>query len=449
MTYLAQLKNKNIIVLGLGISGLSTVRFLLQNDIKPKVVDSRLNAPGKDWLQMNAPELEVYFGQLSHADLSQADIIIISPGIALAEQEVAFAISEGTDVIGDIELFARINDKPVIAVTGSNGKSSVVTLAAQVLEKAGFRTGLGGNIGTPVLDLLNQNIDVFVLELSSFQLETTTSLKPVSATILNISEDHLDRYLGMAEYTQAKHQIYKNCQYAIYNKNDLKTYPNQVKNKLSFGVENADFCLTIQENKSYFNAIDKPMFDTSNLLVEGKHNQLNALAVIALLAPWKLSIDIFKTVFNNFKGLEHRCQLVTTIADVKYFNDSKATNVGACIASIKSLAETVTAKVGKNIILIAGGDAKGADLSVLKSDLEQYVKQLICLGKDARKISLLFNHSNEVETMEQAVELAHKHALPGDIVLLAPACSSLDMYANFMARGNDFTQLILNKKACL
>lgn len=209
MTYLKQLKEINIIVLGLGISGLSTVRFLLQHNITPKVVDSRLNAPGLDWLQEKAPEVEVNLGELTEANLSQADLIIISPGIALAQKDVFFAVSLGVEVIGDIELFARINSKPVIAVTGSNGKSSVVTLTAKVLEKAGFKVGLGGNIGTPILDLLTQNIDVFVLELSSFQLETTSSLKAVSATVLNISEDHLDRYADMTEYTQTKHKSMK------------------------------------------------------------------------------------------------------------------------------------------------------------------------------------------------------------------------------------------------
>ncbi|PAJ74798.1 UDP-N-acetylmuramoyl-L-alanine--D-glutamate ligase [Pseudoalteromonas sp. NBT06-2] len=443
MTYLKQLKEINIIVLGLGISGLSTVRFLLQHNITPKVVDSRLNAPGLDWLQEKAPEVEVNLGELTEANLSQADLIIISPGIALAQKDVFFAVSLGVEVIGDIELFARINSKPVIAVTGSNGKSSVVTLTAKVLEKAGFKVGLGGNIGTPILDLLTQNIDVFVLELSSFQLETTSSLKAVSATVLNISEDHLDRYADMTEYTQTKHKIYENCEYAIYSLDDKKTYPTNVKNKLSFSAESADFCLLEQHGKNYFSASGVVLFETESLKVEGKHNQLNALAVMALLSPWNLESVIFKETFSEFSGLDHRCQLVSSFNNVKYFNDSKATNVGACIASIESLATT---SGDQNIILIAGGDGKGADFSTLKPYFNKYVKKLVCLGKDAERISTLSHGALKVKTMAEAVNLAFDQAISGDIVLLAPACSSLDMYANFMARGDDFSQLVLQKK---
>lgn len=443
MNYLKQLKELNIIVLGLGVSGLSTVRFLLQNNINPIVIDSRLNAPGLDWLQANAPEIEVKLGDLSKSNLSQADLIIISPGIALAQTDVALAITSGVEVIGDIELFARINTQPVIAVTGSNGKSSVVTLTAKVLEKAGFKVGLGGNIGTPILDLLTQNRDVFVLELSSFQLETTSSLKPVSATVLNISEDHLDRYDGMAHYTQTKHNIYENCENAIYSLDDKETYPTKVNNKLSFAADNADFCLVTQNDQSYFSALGKILFETSNLKVEGKHNQLNALAVMALLSPWNLETETFKQAFNEFLGLEHRCQLVCSHHNVKYFNDSKATNIGACIASIESLA----AGSNKNIILIAGGDGKGADFSALKAYFDKHIKKLICLGKDAHQLAKLSVSALQVSSMADAVNLASEYALSGDIVLLAPACSSLDMYPNFMARGVDFSQLALQQKA--
>lgn len=444
MTYLKQLKELNIIVLGLGVSGLSTVRFLLQNNINPIVVDSRLNAPGKDWLLENAPELEVKLGDLSNANLSQADLIIISPGIALAQTDVALAITSGVEVIGDIELFARINTQPVIAVTGSNGKSSVVTLTAKVLEKAGFNVGLGGNIGTPILDLLVQSHDVFVLELSSFQLETTSSLKPVSATVLNISEDHLDRYDGMAHYTQTKHKIYENCENAIYSLDDKETYPTKVNHKLSFAANNADFCLVNQNGQNYFSALGKILFETSNLQVEGKHNQLNALAVMALLSPWGLEPETVKQGFNEFSGLDHRCQLVCSHKNVKYFNDSKATNVGACIASIESLAAD-----SKNIILIAGGDGKGADFSTLVPYFDKHIKQLICLGKDAHQLAKLSDSSLQVNSMAEAVNLASEHALSGDIVLLAPACSSLDMYPNFMTRGDDFSHFALQQKANL
>lgn len=216
-----------------------------------------------------------------------------------------------------------------------------------------------------------------------------------------------------------------------------------MKNKLSFSAESADFCLLEQHGKNYFSASGVVLFETESLKVEGKHNQLNALAVMALLSPWNLESVIFKETFSEFSGLDYRCQLVSSFNNVKYFNDSKATNVGACIASIESLATT---SGDQNIILIAGGDGKGADFSTLKPYFNKYVKKLVCLGKDAERISTLSHGALKVKTMAEAVNLAFDQAISGDIVLLAPACSSLDMYANFMARGDDFSQLVLQKK---
>jgi len=436
MTYLNEIQTKRITVLGLGVTGLGIVRFLLSHNIAPTVVDSRELPPGKDWLHSNAPELNTHFGDLSRANLSTADIIIISPGLSLTIPAVADAIAAGVEVIGDIELFARLNDKPVVAVTGSNGKSTVVTLAYDVLKAAGFNVGLGGNIGTAVLDLLAGDFDVYVLELSSFQLDTSTSLEPISATVLNVSEDHLDRYASYQAYISSKQTIYTNTALAVVNKNDSATHTD-VNPQVSFALSDADYCISTINGEPYFTAHGKAILPVSDLSVEGNHNHLNALSVMALLQPFDISAEQFAKAFTVFKGLAHRCQFVAEYSGVKYFNDSKATNVGATIAAIDSLSEQA-----RQLIVIAGGDAKGADLDALKPYLQDKVKSLICFGKDAKALSALTNKSHLTENMAQAVKLAKAQAEAGDYVLLAPACASIDMYNNYMQRGEHFCECV-------
>ena len=437
MTYLNEMKNKHITVLGLGVTGLGIVRFLLSQGLTPNVVDSRQSPPGCDWLQQHAPNLTTQFGDLATAQLESADMIIISPGLSLTLPAVAQAMQAGVEVIGDIELFARLTDKPVVAVTGSNGKSTVVTLAYEVLKTAGYKVGLGGNIGTAALDLLADDFDVYVLELSSFQLDTMQSLKPVSATVLNVSEDHLDRYPSYQAYIDSKQTIYANAALAIVNKTDPATY-TQTMPQLSFGLENADYCLMTYQGDSYFSYQGKALLPVSSLAVVGRHNRLNALAVMALLSPFDISASQFAQAFSQFTGLAHRCQFVAEQAGVKYFNDSKATNVGATIAAIESLADQA-----KQLVVIAGGDAKGADLDSLKPYLQQQVKALICFGKDAKALVALTDKGHLTENMQQAVMLAKQLATAGDIVLLAPACASIDMYNNYMQRGEHFSQCVL------
>ncbi|KTF15175.1 UDP-N-acetylmuramoyl-L-alanine--D-glutamate ligase [Pseudoalteromonas sp. H105] len=436
MTYLSEIKTKHITVLGLGVTGLGIVRFLLSHNIAPTVVDSRQSPPGIDWLQSNAPELNTHFGDLSRANLSTADIIIISPGLSLTIPAVAGAISAGVEVIGDIELFSRLNDKPVVAVTGSNGKSTVVTLAYDVLKAAGYNVGLGGNIGTAALDLLAGDFDVFVLELSSFQLDTTSSLKPVSATVLNVSEDHLDRYVDYQAYINSKQTIYTNTALAVVNNNDTATHTD-VNPQVSFALSGADYCISTLNGEPYFTVHGKAILPVSTLGVVGSHNQLNALSVMALLKPFDISPVQFADAFSAFRGLAHRCQFVAEQSGVKYFNDSKATNVGATIAAIDSLSEQA-----QQLIVIAGGDAKGADLDALKPYLQDKVKALICFGKDASALVALTEKGHLTYSMQEAVTLAKQFATPGDYVLLAPACASIDMYSNYMQRGEHFVECV-------
>lgn len=440
MQYLNEIKNKQITVLGLGITGLGIVRFLLSHGITPKVVDSRVNPPGIDWLKEYAPALTTHFGDLDNAALCSSNMIIVSPGLSLKIPAIALAISNDVEVIGDVELFARINTKPVVAVTGSNGKSTVVTLAYEVLKEAGYKVALGGNIGTAVLDLLDDKFDVYVLELSSFQLDTTKSLKPISATVLNVSEDHLDRYDSYQAYIDSKRSIYNCAELIVVNADDSQTHPieRSTTPQISFGAQQGDFYLAQYNNETHFMLKCDAFLPVSTLAVVGKHNYLNALAVMALLSPFEVSKKQYKNALGQFNGLAHRCQFVAELNGVKYFNDSKATNVGATIAAIDSLASD-----DENLIVIAGGDAKGADLNALKPYIEQHVKALICFGKDASDLAAITNKSYLTNNMEEAVALAKVLSSAGNIVLLAPACASIDMYNNYMQRGDDFVQCVL------
>ena len=440
MQYLNEIKNKQITVLGLGVTGLGIVRFLLSHGLTPKVVDSRANPPGIEWLSSHAPSLNTHFGSLDAAGLNSSDMIIVSPGLSLKTPAIASAINSGVEVIGDVELFARINTKPVVAVTGSNGKSTVVTLAYDVLKAAGFNVALGGNIGTAVLDLLNDDFDVYVLELSSFQLDTTTSLKSVSATVLNVSEDHLDRYDSYQAYIDSKLSIYNGTQCIVVNEDDKQTHPSSssATAKIGFGTQQGKYCLGQHNCSTYFFANNEAFLPVDTLAVVGKHNYLNTLAVMALLSPFNISKEAYTKALNEFSGLAHRCQFVTQQLGVKYFNDSKATNVGATIAAIDSLATET-----QNLIVIAGGDAKGADLNPLKPYLQKHVKALICFGKDAKKLVALSSKSHLTNNMSEAVNLAKQLSSPGNVVLLAPACASIDMYNNYMQRGDDFVKCVL------
>ncbi|MBB1400845.1 UDP-N-acetylmuramoyl-L-alanine--D-glutamate ligase [Pseudoalteromonas sp. SG45-1] len=440
MQYLNEIKNKQITVLGLGVTGLGIVRFLLSHGLAPKVVDSRATPPGIDWLKEHAPNLDTHFGNLDDAELCSSNMIIISPGLSLKIPAVANAINAGVEVIGDVELFARINTKPVVAVTGSNGKSTVVTLAYEVLKEAGYKVALGGNIGTAVLDLLNDDFDVYVLELSSFQLDTTTSLKPVSATVLNVSEDHLDRYDSYQAYIDSKLSIYGGAELIVVNADDIQTHPVErgTTPLISFGAQQGDYHLAQHNGETHFMLKGDAFLPVDTLAVVGKHNYLNTLAVMALLSPFEVSKDQYKNALGQFNGLAHRCQFVAELNGVKYFNDSKATNVGATIAAIDSLASD-----GENLIVIAGGDAKGADLNALKPYIEQHVKALICFGKDASDLAAITNKSYLTNNMEEAVALANVLSSTGNIVLLAPACASIDMYNNYMQRGDDFIQCVM------
>lgn len=422
------------IVLGLGATGLSVVRYLTKQGIIPLVMDSREHPPGREELLRDFPEVLLLTGGFDCRYLVQASQIVISPGIPMDTPEIRAAIDMGIDIVGDIELFARtLADKApcVIGITGSNGKSTVTTLVGTMAAKAGIHCVVGGNIGVPVLDLLDRDYDLYVLELSSFQLETTHSLKCISATCLNISEDHMDRYSDLSAYRQAKLNLYRQTKLAVVNRDDPLTYPNEPMNQTSFGLSlpkgdewGINHGMLVHGSTEYV-AIE-------DILLVGSHNQANLLVAMALADSAGIEKAVMVDVAKEFSGLAHRCELVAKRRGVSFVNDSKATNVGATLAALNGL----SGHQGE-IILIAGGDGKGADFSPLTTAFKG-VSQLITLGKDGDRIAALFEGASKVETMADAVAQAAALGKEGDIVLLSPACASLDMYSNFMARGDDF-----------
>lgn len=427
-------KQYSHIVLGLGATGLSVVRYLCSQGLTPIVMDSRQSPPSADLLADTFSQVSLLTGPFNTALLCQAEQIIISPGIPLSTPEVRQAIEAGIEVIGDVELFARaIQNKPacVIGITGSNGKTTVTTLVAEMAKKMGMSYEVGGNIGIPVLDLLMSSADLYILELSSFQLETTHSLRCLASTCLNISEDHMDRYPSIEAYRQAKLSLYAQSQLVFFNRDDKLTFANTCVQPRSFGLNKAEGD-NWGVDAGYVTKGNTQIMPLSEFALVGKHNQANIIVAMALADVAGIELSAMQHVARHFSGIAHRCEVVTEVDGVLYINDSKATNVGATLAALEGL----EGHVG-HIILIAGGDGKGADFNPLKTVLSS-IESVVTFGKDGDEIAQLKVGAYAVKTMQQAVQKASKMAQRGDIVLLSPACASLDMYVNFMARGDDF-----------
>lgn len=430
--------NHDIIIVGLGQTGLSCVKYFLKQGIVPAVVDSRQQPPGEAQL---AAEVVLYKGGLYPELLLSAKQLVVSPGIAISTPAIAAAQAAGVEVIGDIELFVRAANAPIIAITGSNGKSTVTTLVGEMANAAGVKTAIGGNIGIPALDLLDCGYELFVLELSSFQLETTYSLQAVAATVLNVSDDHLDRYPDFEAYRQAKLSIYTNAKTIIVNRDDPLTDTHQLltaKNKHSFGASANDYGLLFTDGETYLAYQGEKILAASELSIKGQHNLMNALVAIALLdAAGVKRIDTLSAL-REFTGLEHRSEFVRNLDGVTWINDSKATNVGATLAALVGLKPVITGR----LFLIAGGDGKGADFSPLVPYLRDDVAMTYCFGKDGQAIANLVGSSQVVSDLTSAIDAIVAQVKDGDWVLLSPACASIDMYPNFMARGNEFKTLV-------
>ena len=434
------------IVVGLGKSGMSLVRFLAQQGVRFAVADTRANPPELATLQRDYPQVEVRCGELDVDFLCRASELYVSPGLALATPALREAAARGVKMSGDIDLFTRRAKAPIVAITGSNAKSTVTTLVGEMAAAAGRKVAVGGNIGTPALDLLSDDVELYVLELSSFQLETTERLNAEVATCLNVSEDHMDRYDGMQHYHLAKHRIFRGAKQVVVNRDDALSRPliaDQVP-CWTFGLGKPDFKRfgLIEEGGEKLLAFQfETLMPTAELKIRGAHNQSNALAALALGHAVGLPFEAMLQTLRNFAGLPHRCQWVRELRGVGYYDDSKATNVGAALAAIEGLGADIAGK----LVLIAGGDGKGADFSALKAPVARFCRAVVLLGRDAELLASALGDAAplvRVATLDEAVQRAAYLAQSGDAVLLSPACASLDMFKNFEERGRLFAQAV-------
>ncbi|OSM97664.1 UDP-N-acetylmuramoyl-L-alanine--D-glutamate ligase [Lonsdalea populi] len=429
-------QGKKVVIIGLGLTGLSCVDFFLTRGVTPRVVDTRISPPGLDKLP---EQVERYVGGLQEDWLMDADLIVASPGIALATPALCDAADSGIEIVGDIELFCREAQAPIVAITGSNGKSTVTTLVGEMARAAGWSVGVGGNIGVPALELLKQECQLYVLELSSFQLETTYSLHAAAATILNVTEDHSNRYpLGLQQYRAAKLRIYENAAVCVVNADDALTMPVRGADDrcLSFGVDVGNYHLNRQQGETWLRVNGERVINTRDIKLVGQHNYTNALAALALADTVGIPRASALAALTGFTGLAHRFQLVLDRNDVRWINDSKATNVGSTEAALSGL------RIDGTLHLLLGGDGKAADFSPLKPYLQGDNVRLYCFGRDGDLLAALRPEiARRTETMAQAMTQIAQHVKPDDVVLLSPACASLDQFRSFEQRGDEFARL--------
>jgi UDP-N-acetylmuramoylalanine--D-glutamate ligase len=445
-----------ILVVGLGITGLSVAKYLHKLGFQFRVVDSRENPPNAAELKALLPAIQLTAGAFQAKDFETATHLIVSPGISLNESIIQSAIQKGAKIVGEIDLFACSTDKPIIAITGANGKSTVTTMVGEMGKAAGKVTAVGGNLGTPALDLLADDVELYVLELSSFQLERCSVLNAAAATVLNVTPDHLDRHTDMADYAAQKQKIFRGDGAMVLNADDVyvAAMRNDTRQQFFFSIQNeADFYIASRKGDEWLVAKRPDRFlkpvrscDTNetdfmpcaDLPLEGRHNQANALAALALGLAVGLDKEAMCFALKNFVGLNHRMQKVAVRNGVNWVNDSKATNIGACIAALEGYDEKV--------ILIAGGDGKGADMNELRPVAMEKTKVVILMGKDAPLIEQALVDCvpmYHADSMVEAVAIAAHFAKSGDTVLLSPACASLDQYKNYQDRGNQFAAAVM------
>jgi len=434
------LADKRYLIVGIGQTGLSVAEFFAQHKLKFDAQDSRETPPNLDAFKRLSSTAVLHQQALTAELMKQYDCIVVSPGVSVQSKEFTLLDQSKTEVLGDIELFARITDKPLVAITGSNGKTTVTALMGDVLKACDVKAGVGGNIGEPALTLLNQDNDINVLELSSFQLETTKNLAPTISVVLNVSEDHLDRYENFEAYQQTKISIHNNTGFCIENRDDENTYID-AEDLLTFGLNlpeyDEDFGIKEVEGQFWLCQGDAVLINTADLNIKGQHNWANCLAVLAMADVLDLSLVKTLDALVAFKGIEHRYELVAKVDGVEWINDSKATNPGAALAAIEG--------TEGNVILIVGGQSKQADLSVLNNAVKNKVSDAIVLGEDADLFIQQWDGLtclHRVEDIKQAVKKAKAIAKSDDTVLLAPACASFDQYVAYTFRGEDFKNCV-------
>ncbi|MEQ1962324.1 UDP-N-acetylmuramoyl-L-alanine--D-glutamate ligase [Xenorhabdus khoisanae] len=431
---MTEYRGKKVVIVGLGLTGLSCVDFFITRGVTPRVMDTRIVPPGSDKLP---DDVECHTGSLNKQWLLDADLIVASPGIALATPELQAAADAGVEIVGDIELFCREAMAPIVAITGSNGKSTVTTLVGEMAKEAGWQIGVGGNIGIPALELLKKPCQLYVLELSSFQLETTYSLKAAAATVLNVTEDHMVRYpKGLSQYRAAKLRIYDQAKVCVVNEKDVLTLPEAGKDSrcTSFGVDCGDYQLDSEQQQLVVK--QSPVLSTREMQLAGQHNYTNGLAALALADAVGISRAASLQALRTYSGLEHRFQVIHMRNGVRWVNDSKATNVGSTQAALNGL------NLEGTLYLLLGGDGKAADFTPLKPYISGNNIRLYCFGRDGDQLAQLRPEiSILTETMEQAMREIAPKLVVGDMVLLSPACASFDQFNGFEHRGHEFARL--------
>ena len=438
-------------IIGLGKTGFSCARYLRAQGESFKVVDSRDHPPYLAALHKHMPDIEVELGEFTEQTFKNASMLIVSPGVSIKTPAIARAIARGIGVSGDVDIFSKSTDVPIIAVTGSNGKSTVATLVARILKNAGLKVGLGGNLdaddAVPALDLLSvSDADFFVLELSSFQLETTECIKAEVSVLLNFSEDHMDRYDDIESYLAAKQRVFCESRKIIVNLDCEFSEPPSTADaeKYFFGVRTQGqkgFGVVREGNEDFISYQGEKIVPTRDLKVVGSHNVSNVLAGMAIATAVGIDMASILEAVKQFAGLENRCQWIAEIEGVDYYNDSKGTNVGATLAAIEGLAQSR----GNKIVLIAGGEGKGADFSPLQSVVDKYCRAVVLIGRDAKRIADVIGSVSDcyfASDMRSALQVSHSLALPGDMVLLSPACASFDMYRDYVQRGESFVKSV-------
>lgn len=433
------------VVIGLGQTGLSCLRHLSRLGESMAAVDSRLDPPMLAEARAEFPDVPLHLGDFQADFMHAAGRLVVSPGVSLDEAPIRAARDAGIEIVGDIELFARQCVRPVLAVTGSNGKSTVATLVQQMVEQSGHSCALGGNIGRPALDLLaGPEPDFFVLELSSFQLQTTCSLNAAAAVVLNVTEDHLDRHHQLSAYAAAKEKVYHGGGTMIVNLDDavVRAMVRPQRQCLEFTLGKplrGQFGVRDKGGESWLCRGQERLLATRELGIRGEHNHANALAALALGTAVGLPKEGMCRALRSFGGLPHRCRWVARIDDADWVNDSKGTNVGASCAAIRGLA------TGRNVILIAGGDGKGGNFAPLAEVVAAHVKAMVLIGRDGPRIAQAVGGQTSIQyagDLQQAVLSCARLAQAGDVVLLSPACASFDMFSNYMARGDAFVAAV-------
>ncbi len=435
------------LVVGLGKTGLSCARYLTAQGVAVAVTDSRQQPPGLQALREEMPDLALFLGGFQPEVFAAAERLVISPGLSLQTPVIGAAIERGVPVVGDIELFAQAANAPIIAITGSNGKSTVTTLLGEMAKVAGLNVAVGGNLGEPALDLLDEDVQLYVVELSSFQLETTQSLRAKVAVVLNIAADHMDRYVSLDDYIAAKAVVYRNAEQRVVNRDDPRVVAMvaDLDNTLGFTLgepEGGDFGVRRVAGKRWLCRANELLMPVADLRIPGEHNLANGLAALALGSAAGLAMVPMLEALRSFCGLPHRTEFIAEKRGLRWYNDSKGTNVGATAAALEGLhpehGESRT-------VLIAGGDCKGADFSELAPVVARTARAVILIGRDALLIEEVLSGCAQlvhVKSMKNAVEVAAQHGLPGDRVLLSPACASFDMFASFEDRGEQFARAV-------